>query len=622
MCDRDGRVLLYNDAALELWGHVPDPEKDLWCGTQPIFNIDGSELPIDQCPTAITMRFGVPIRGGEFILQRPDGSRRWVLAHPSILHDGAGNNIGAINMLIDITHRKQIEREMRDAKEFMHASLDALTSHIAVLDEHGVILAVNDAWRRFADDNQYSGHDYGVGSSYLDECESSTSDCGEQKIAAQGIRDVLSGKRRSFEMEYPCHSPTEQRWFMMRVTRFATPGPVRLVVSHENVTERRIAVDAMREADRRKDEFLATLAHELRNPLAPICTALNIIKQPAISERTRCESIAMMQRQVNQMVRLVDDLLDVARITTGKMALRVAPVDLTEALRSAIESSRPLIDEMGHRLVVNLPATPMPMEADLTRLAQIFLNLLNNAAKYSDRGGQITLGARVEGHDAIVSVKDQGIGVRADMLPRLFEMFVQSDRALTRARGGLGVGLSLVKRLVELHGGRVHAISEGPGKGSEFIVRLPMARQSQHVPPMEKSRNAENSRASRVLIVDDNVDAAESLSLFLQLSGHVTAVGHSGAEALEKAQEFKPEVILLDIGLPDQTGYDVCRQLRKTTIGKNAVIAALTGWGQDDDKRLSREAGFDHHLVKPVEPDSLNAWISQLPVGSRQQSTY
>ncbi len=369
--------------------------------------------------------------------------------------------------------------------------------------------------------------------------------------------------------------------------------------------------EILRETDRRKDEFLATLAHELRNPLAPIRNGLQILglakDSPEILEQAR----RMMERQLQQMVRLIDDLLDLSRISRGKIVLQREPADLGAVLQSALETSRPLIEQSGHHVDFDLPSAPIFVEADLTRLAQVFANLLNNAAKYTEKGGHIRIAVQPAGREVAVSVRDDGIGIPAAMLPRIFEMFTQVDRSLEKAHGGLGIGLSIVKRLVEMHGGTVEAHSPGPGLGSEFIVRLPV------LPAVDETgRPANGDEESgvptrrRILVADDNADAAESLATLLELYGNEVRTAQDGIEAVETAAELRPDVILLDIGMPRLNGYDACRRIREQPWGRDAVIIALTGWGQDDDKRRSLEAGFDHHLVKPVEPAALVSLLS------------
>jgi signal transduction histidine kinase/DNA-binding response OmpR family regulator len=375
------------------------------------------------------------------------------------------------------------------------------------------------------------------------------------------------------------------------------------------------------EANQGKDEFLAMLAHELRNPLAPILTALEILRRTDVDPRTLDQPRETMERQIRHIARLIDDLLDISRITRGKIELRKEPLDLREQIERAVETSRPLIEARQHTLEVRMPAEPIPLLADGTRLEQIFANLLNNSAKYTEPGGRITVAAERRGTEVVVAVRDNGIGIAPAHLPKVFDLFMQADRSLDRSFGGLGIGLTLVRRLVELHGGRVQAYSAGLGQGSEFTVRLPLFEQagaaelgrSEASGPTTAAetaeRSAENSR--RVLVVDDNRDAAETLALMLELHGHQVKVAHDGRSGLKVAREYQPDVILLDIGLPHLNGYEVARSLRANGPARLPLLVAMTGYGQEEDRRKSREAGFDRHLVKPVDPELLLRLLSE-----------
>ncbi len=359
------------------------------------------------------------------------------------------------------------------------------------------------------------------------------------------------------------------------------------------------------EADRRKDEFLAVLAHELRNPLAPILNATHYLRLKAPPEPALQNAREIIDRQVRHLVRLVDDLLDVSRISSGKISLRKERVSLALIVTNAVESSRPLIESGNHQLTVTLPSEPVYLDADLTRLAQVLQNLLNNAAKYTMPGGKIGLHAEFDGRLVAIRVVDSGIGIPHDMLARVFDLFTQVDRSIERSTGGLGIGLTLVQRLVELHGGTVEARSEGSGKGSEFIVRLPaFAKASVDAAPARKSDPASSGRL-RIVVVDDNVDAADTLAEMLSASGHDVKKAYDGVGALAAVDAHRPDIVLLDIGLPRMNGYDVARRIRASDPKSRVVLVAVTGWGQDEDRRRSQEAGFNHHLVKPVDPASL-----------------
>jgi PAS domain S-box-containing protein len=366
--------------------------------------------------------------------------------------------------------------------------------------------------------------------------------------------------------------------------------------------ERLRLLNQLKDSDRRKDEFLATLAHELRNPLAPIRSAIKVLHLRGADNAEARWGREVIERQVRHLTRLIDDLLEISRITRNELELRKRCVELSEVINGAIEASRPLIEASGHELTVALPAEPVYLDGDLVRLAQVFLNLLNNAAKYTERGGRIWLTAQRDGDTVIVTVKDTGMGIAAEKLPHLFQMFYQVDRTLERSQGGLGIGLSLVRRLVEFHDGTVQARSAGVGTGSEFIVTLPVRLQEPERRPVQANDGGRNMATGRILVADDNRDSAESLSMFLRLNGNEVETVYDGVEAVEAAERFRPDVILLDIGMPRLNGEDACRQIRATSWGQDMMLVALTGWGQEEDRRRAVEAGFDAHLVKPVDP--------------------
>lgn len=389
---------------------------------------------------------------------------------------------------------------------------------------------------------------------------------------------------------------------------------LRTIGQHVTVAYERLRlIHQLRDTDRRKDEFLATLAHELRNPLAPLRNALHVLRLSG-SDGPVAEHIhGMMERQVNHLVRLVDDLLEVSRITRGKVELKKAPVDLATIVRSAVETSQPLIEAGLHRLTVSLPEEPLRLDADPVRLTQVFANLLNNAAKYMEAGGDIRFTAQRQGAAAVVSIQDTGVGIPAEALPRVFDLFTQVDRSAGRAQGGLGIGLALVRSLVQLHGGGVEALSAGLGQGSEFIVRLPLA----------EARSAEGAVSQpgplrslpRILVVDDNHDAADSLGMLLRFLGAETHVVYDGPAALAALQVFQPAVVLLDLGMPGMDGYEVAQQIRQQPRFQAVKLIALTGWGQAEDRRRTRTVGFDHHLTKPADLDALQTLLASLEGG-------
>jgi PAS domain S-box-containing protein len=377
-----------------------------------------------------------------------------------------------------------------------------------------------------------------------------------------------------------------------------------------DVTKRERALDALREGDRRKDEFLAVLAHELRNPLAPIRNGLELLRLAKDNSTAADQARVMMERQVAHMVRLIDDLLDVSRIARGKLELRKQPIDVVEAILSALESSRPLLSAARHEIKIDLPREPLTVEGDLVRLAQVFVNLLNNAARYTAPGGHIAISARNEGDEIVVEVQDDGVGIREEMLERVFEPFVQIEG---QSQGGLGLGLALSRSLVMMHGGSIEAQSSGTGRGTCFTVRLP-ARTSCEVNAAVPRMAGGTHRAARVLVVDDNRDAAQSLGMVLEMLGHEVDTAIDGPSALEVAARRCPQMVVLDIGMAGMNGYEVARRIRGQPALRNTTIVALTGYGQEADRQKSAEAGFDAHLVKPVEPSALEALIEALPV--------
>jgi signal transduction histidine kinase/CheY-like chemotaxis protein len=371
----------------------------------------------------------------------------------------------------------------------------------------------------------------------------------------------------------------------------------------EHLVERARAEEALRLADRRKDEFLATLGHELRNPLAPLLTALQLLKATGGQAPTIARTTMIMERQISHLVRLVNDLLEVSRITRGLLRVEREPVDLADVIQSAVDTSRPLIDAAGHTLDVSLPAEPVTVHGDAVRLTQVVANLLTNAAKYTNAGGQLWIRVRKEGKTAVISVRDNGIGIAPDQLASVFEMFTQVDRSSRLAQGGLGIGLTLVRSLVALHGGDVRAYSGGAGTGSEFIVELPSV--GTLAPEAGRAEGIEAFPARRILIVDDNRDSADTLGTLLSTLGGIVSVVYTGHAALDALDTFDPSVVILDIGMPEMDGFDVARRIRSTAGGAHLLLIALTGWGQEHDKERARVAGFDHHVVKPPDIQAL-----------------
>jgi signal transduction histidine kinase/ActR/RegA family two-component response regulator len=406
-------------------------------------------------------------------------------------------------------------------------------------------------------------------------------------------------------LECPLRIPT-----LLSAVRTALRARDRQYQIRGHLAERARAEVSLRQADQRKDEFLATLGHELRNPLAPLLAGLQLLKMAQRDDATGGRAIAVMERQIRHLIRLVDDLLEVSRITTGHIDVRREPVDLSFIIRSAVDTSRPAIEFGRHELRLHLPQEPVTVSGDPVRLTQVFANILTNAAKYTNPGGRITVTMFRDGGRARVAVRDNGIGIPPDRLSAVFDMFTQVDRSSRRLQGGLGIGLTLVRSLVEMHGGQVSAKSDGPGTGSEFIVELPALHGDAEADDGSEPLSAKVP-PRRILLVDDNVDAAETLGLLLTTLGATISVAHSGHAALASLDAFEPDTVLLDIGMPEMDGYEVARAIRNRPRHADVLLIALTGWGQQDDQRRSRAAGFDHHLVKPPDLEKLRELLAE-----------
>ncbi|HEV8129543.1 MAG TPA: response regulator [Candidatus Eisenbacteria bacterium] len=493
-----------------------------------------------------------------------------------------------------------------------------LEQRVTILQSTSAIVYVIDAQGRFGHVNRRFEQVFGT---TLDEVRGKTAfDLFPREVAEAfevNNRQVLTENRSiEFEETVLAQSGTRHYASIKAPIRNAAGAPQGIVAVATDITERKRLEEALKDADRRKDEFLAVLAHELRNPLAPIRNVLQILRVKAPEDAELLWARDVIGRQVDQLTRLVDDLLDVSRISRGKIKLQLSPLDLATVIAGAVETSRPLIDARLHRLTLQLPEKPIWVQGDLVRLTQVVANLLNNAAKYQDAGGYIGVTVAREDNDAVISVKDKGVGIAPELLPGVFDMFEQVQRPLGTSQDGLGIGLSLARSLVELHGGTIAAKSGG-GDGSEFTVRMPcMAGEPRKkraapsgVPP------AIAASGLRVLVVDDNEDAAESLATLLQQAGHQVSVAHEGSTALALAERERPRVVFLDIGLPGMDGYEICKAMRQGGH-EDALIVALTGYGQEEDRARTRAAGFDGHLVKPGDPNELIRLITTSAKGS------
>jgi PAS domain S-box-containing protein len=582
------RVLDANLAARAL---VPDPRG---VRNRPLAEV----LP--ELGRHLPARPGDAAKAAEIRLAAAGPERFWDLHVLSLADHGV--TIGALVRLTEVTERKRAEAALRESELSYGTLARAVPGILFTARPDGGCDYTNQAFY----DCTGMTPEAAAGDGWMQALH--PDDLG--RVQAEWAACVREG--RPLEVEYRLRvKGGAHRWFMARgvAMRDADGRVVKWFGTCIDIDRQKQAEGVLREADRRKDEFLAMLAHELRNPLAPIRNALHLLSAPGADAAAFEQAKDVMGRQLQHLVRLVEDLLDVSRVMRGKIVLRKERVDLATVVARAVETAQPVIDAHGHELTVSLPPEPVWLEADTVRLAQVLGNLLTNAAKYTEKGGRIALLAGRTGDEVVLRVRDTGIGIEPEMLPRLFDLFVQADRSLARSQGGLGIGLALVRRLVEMHGGSVQAASEGLLRGSEFVVRLPapaQVRQGEGAPGRAgEPAAAPPARCLPILVVDDNRDTAETLALVLRLEGHDVRVAHDGQTALNVARSHRPAVAFLDLGMPGMDGYELCRRMRAEPTLAPMFLVALTGYGQEEDRRRSREAGFDRHLVKPVEPHSL-----------------
>jgi PAS domain S-box-containing protein len=558
-------------------------------------------------PALRALREGVVVGlGNGTILRARDGTERPIDDSAAPMRGEGGATLGAVLVFRDVSERRRADEAQARLAAIVESSDDAIVSK--TLD--GVIQSWNAGAERLFGHSQQEA----VGQSItliipperLDEERAILERlrAGERVEHFETVRVAKDGRRLDISLTV---SPVRDR-----EGRIIGASKVA-----RDITERKRAEKALREADRRKDEFLALLAHELRNPLAPLRNGLQVIRLAAGDANAVAQARAMMERQLGHMVRMIDDLLDISRINRNKMELRRSRVLLADVVSSAVETARPAVEAAGHELTVSLPPDAVYLDADLTRLAQVFSNLLTNSAKYTPRGGHIWLAAERRDQDIIVSVRDNGIGIPAESLRSIFDMFSQVDRSIERSTGGLGIGLALVKGLVEMHGGTVTAESPGVGKGSTFTVRLPAleSRPERGAEEAPAGGPGTNAPGRRILVVDDNRDSATSMAMMLGLMGNQVRTAHDGVEAVRVAESFRPQVVLMDVGMPRLNGYEATRRIREQPWGRSLAIIALTGWGQEGDKVRSQEAGCDAHLVKPVHLPDLEKLLVELTDG-------
>jgi PAS domain S-box-containing protein len=612
-----GRIIMGNPQVERILGHPvilsPDIEsyRD-WLN----YDVNGRRVEGRESVMARTLQ-GEVVTGQEILYHRGDGINAWVSVSGAPISDAGGNIVGGVVLVTDIDEEKRANEALRINQERLNLAQKAsragsfewnLRTNAVIWSEE------NEAIFGLAPGS--------FGGAYEDWTRCVHPE--DLSRAEQELRRAIADGEGVFE--YRVIWPDGGvRWIQARGKVFFDEAgkPLRWVGINIDVTERkqmeeslRRQTKALQEADRRKDEFLATLAHELRNPLAPISNAIQILSLRGDDSEVVAQTREVMERQVHQMTRLVDDLMEVSRIGRGKISLEKTPVDLADVVATAVETSRPLVEAHRHTLTVSLPERPARVEADSARLAQVLSNLLNNAAKYTEDGGRIDLIVEQTRGEAVIRVRDNGIGIAPERLPSVFDMFEQIEGAADRSQGGLGIGLTLARRLVEMQGGKIEAHSAGLGKGSEFLTRLPALAEPAAEPAPELPEGLPASSATagrRVLVVDDNVDSAESLAVLLRLYGHEVRLAHDGEAALKEARSFRPDVIFLDLSLPKIDGYEVARRLRLEPAMSGMTLVAMTGYGHEEERRRTREAGFQAHLVKPVNFDMLRELLSSLP---------
>jgi len=604
----DGRVLLANAACAAV--HSSTPEQ--------VVGKTGEELCPPDLAAAIRQHDEAVIAGGTPIQLEETflvaGEARVYLTLKAPLRDGSSRVVGILGVSRDITERSRVEEALRESEARFRAAVGAVSSLIWTNNARGEMEGEQPGWGGFTGQSQEEYQGYGWARAVHPEDSQTTIDAWNQAVA----------EKRIFEGEHRVRrNDGEWRLCAVRaVPLLGEAGDIREWVGvHTDITERKQTEMALRDnavmladLDHRKDAFLATLSHELRNPLGVISSSLQLLRLTGQDREAVQQGCARMERQVVLLTRLIDDLMDVSRINEDKLTLRTERLDLATVAQIALETSRRVIDQRGHTVTVVLPPQPIEVDGDATRLAQVVSNLLTNAAKYSDPGSPIVLTVERQRDVAAVSVRDRGIGIAPADLRRVFELFAQVGGAAHLAQGGIGIGLHLVKRVVELHGGSVEALSEGLGHGSEFLVRLPLASSGARPerPADREVLSPAPSRRYRILVADDNEDAVNALALLLRHLGHDVRTAENGAQAVAVAATFRPEVALLDIGMPELDGHEACRRIRAQPGGDTMLLVALSGWGQDEDKRRARDAGFQHHLVKPVDPAALTELLHSL----------
>ncbi|HEX3844801.1 MAG TPA: PAS domain S-box protein [Steroidobacteraceae bacterium] len=598
--DVTGRVTFLNAVAEQLTGWSMADARD-----QPFENIfrivnERSSNPVEHPVAKVLETGGIVGLANHTVLLTRDGRRVPIDDSGAPVRLPSGELVGVVVVFRDVTERKRAEHEHAWLAAIIGSSDDAIASK--TLD--GIVTSWNPAATRLF------GYEPG-------------------EIIGKPVTTIIPPELHAEEVEILARLRRGERIDHYETVRISKDGrriDVSLTVSPirddggevigaskiaRDITDRKRTEQLLREANRQKDEFLATLAHELRNPLAPICAAAELLKNAKSMAPELRAATAILERQARQMTHLVDDLLDVSRITSGRIRLHPEPLELAELLKAVVETYRQSADTTRHQISLAAGGEPIYVSGDRTRLTQILSNILHNAVKYTPPAGRIEVALRTENRQAIVSIRDNGVGIPPEMLEHIFEPFAQLDRSYERADSGLGIGLMLAKKLVELHDGRIEARSAGRGKGTEFLIHLPATAAAPAQRPSTPPRHSDAMISCRVLIADDNHDAAVSLSMLLQAMGHDTRVVHDGIEALEEAEIFQPDIVLLDIGMPRLDGYETARRLASRPWAAATQIVAVTGWGQESDRQRAKEAGFHRHLVKPVDLDALREVMSE-----------
>jgi PAS domain S-box-containing protein len=606
--DRDLRTgkSAWDNRMFEMCGFEPAAAVDVTAFEAHVYpdDLPGMKRAIDQ-----TLQTGAEYRH-EYRFLRPDGRTIWLHARGGVRRGADGTPTHLVGINFDITEQRQAEHALRESEErfrLLAENIDQVFWFLELEPERVIYIspAFEQLWGLSAN------HLYENPRLWVERIHRE-----DRSKVEQAFENWVAGEAETYDVEFRILLPKdgEVRWINDRgiVIGFRDGRPYKLSGIATDITERKRAEDERRQADRRKDEFIATLAHELRNPLAPIRNVISLLQLQGSPDPNVCRARDVISRQIDHLTRLIDDLLDVSRITSDKLELRKERVSLAEVVNVAVESSHPLIDQHHHKLSILLPGEPIYLNADKIRLGQVIMNLLSNAAKYTPEGGRITLSAEHDGAEVVVRVEDNGIGIAPDQLAQIFDMFYQANRSYEQLHGGLGIGLTLARRLVEMHGGRVEAHSAGSNQGSAFVVRLPILAEELRQQKGPASAQATRGAIQRVLVVDDYGESAETLAELLRLGGHEVKIAHDGLKAVELAENFRPAVVLLDIGMPKLNGYEAARKIRAQPWGKNMVLIAVTGWGQEKDRDRSREAGFNAHLLKPVDYSELSKLIGSL----------